>query len=65
MTRFNYASSAELFGCRYYENPSEKFSKLIYDFCVKDDKDLKESILKIATKIDAFPDREEYLNKYN
>ena len=49
---------------KYYENPSDKFSKLILDFCVKDDKDLKASILKIATKIDAFPDREEYVESY-
>ena len=48
----------------YYENPSPEFSKLIYDFCVKDDKDLKNSILKIATKIDAFPNREEYVDNY-
>ena len=49
---------------KYYENPSELFKKLIYDFCVKDDKDLKDAILKIATKIDAFPNREEYLDNY-
>ena len=49
---------------KYYENPSDKFSKLILDFCVKDDKDLKAAILKIATKIDAFPDREEYVENY-
>ena len=49
---------------KYYENPSESFSKLIYDFCVKDDKDLKTAILKIATKIDAFPNREEYIKNY-
>ena len=49
---------------KYYENPNESFNKLIYDFCVKDDKDLKDYILKIATKIDAFPDREGYLSNY-
>ena len=49
---------------KHYENPNEQFNKLIYDFCVKDDSDLKEYILKIATKIDAFPDREEYLKNY-
>ena len=48
----------------YYQNPTPEFSKLIKDFCVKDDKLLKKSILKIATKIDAKPDREEYLNNY-
>ena len=49
---------------KYYENPNQLFNKLIYDFCVKDDKDLKDYILKIATKIDAFPNREDYLNSY-
>ena len=49
---------------KYYENPTPEFHKLITDFCVKDDSDLKDYILKIATKIDAFPDREEYLNNY-
>ena len=43
---------------KYYEKPNNLFNKLIYDFCVKDDKDLKDYILKIATKIDAFPNRE-------
>ena len=49
---------------KYYENPPTEVHKLISDFCIKDDGDLKEYILKIATKIDAFPDREEYLNSY-
>lgn len=48
----------------FYENPSEKFQKLIYDFCVKDDTDLKSSILKIANKIDSFPDRDNYIENY-
>ncbi len=49
---------------KYYAKQDEKFSKLIYDFCVKDDGDLKSAILKIATKIDAFPDRDEYIENY-
>jgi len=49
---------------KYYENPNKLFNKLIYDFCIKDDKDLKNYILKIATKIDSFPDREEYISSY-
>lgn len=47
-----------------YKNPSQEFTKLIYDFCVKDDRELKEYILKIATKIDNLIDREAYLNSY-
>ncbi len=49
---------------KYYETKPDKFTKLIYDFCIKDDKDLKDAILKIATKIDALPNREEYINTY-
>ena len=48
----------------YYENPTSSFSKLIYDFCVKDDNELKNSLLKIASKIDGFPNRQEYLDTY-
>ena len=49
---------------KYYKNPTEEFHKLIYDFCVKDDKDLKNYFIKIATKIDAFPNKDEYISNY-
>ncbi len=48
----------------FYENRTEEFSRLIKDFCVKDDLLLKTSILRIASKIDAKPDREEYIDNY-
>ena len=48
----------------YYTKQNPLFDNLIYDFCVKDDNDIKSCILKIATKIDAFPNRDEYLNNY-
>ena len=48
----------------YYENPTDEFLKLIRDFCVKDDKDIKEAILSISIKMDLLPEKEEYLNKY-
>lgn len=48
----------------YYANPSKEFSSLIYDFCVKDDKSLKEAILHIASRIDAMPNRDDYLKNY-
>lgn len=48
----------------YYQNPSPLFEKLIYDFCVKDDTELRKYILKISAKIDSRPDREEYLSTY-
>ena len=37
---------------KYYENRNEKFLKLISDFCIKDDKEIFESILSIYSKID-------------
>ncbi len=49
---------------KHYTKPDDNFNKLIYDFCVKDDIDLKNSILKIASKVDAFPNREEYIDTY-
>lgn len=49
---------------KYYEKNMEIFSKLIYDFCVKDDTDLKKAILKIATKIDGLPNRDSYIENY-
>ena len=48
----------------FYEHPTDNFNKLIYDFCVKDDKQLQKDILKIASKIDGLPNRYEYLNNY-
>ena len=53
----------ELFEYKYSEK-DDGFSKLIKDFCVKDDNNIKEAILKIASKIDGMPTREEYLNNY-
>lgn len=48
----------------YYSINNEQFKKLIYDFCVKDDNDLKKCILKIANKIDSYTDREGYIKNY-
>ncbi len=48
----------------YYESRPTNFTKLIKNFCNKSDKDIKNSIIAIADKIDAKPDREEYLNTY-
>ena len=49
---------------KYYENPTPEFTKLIYDFCTKDDATLKTCLLNIATKIDGLTNRDEYLNNY-
>lgn len=48
----------------YYEQNEEKFTKLIYEFCVKDDKELKTSLLQIANKIELLTDKEFYLDNY-
>ncbi len=48
----------------FYQNPTADFTKLIYDFCVKDDTELKKSFIKIAEKIDGLPNRKEYLDNY-
>ena len=48
----------------FYLSPNDDFKNLIYSFCVKDDNELKKLILQIASKIDGFPNREEYLKNY-
>ena len=48
----------------YYENPSDEFKKLISDFCLKDDKELKEYILNTYKKIELKYDKEKYLRDY-
>ena len=47
----------------YYEKPSEEFKKLISDFCLKDDKELKEYILNTYKKIELKYDKEKYLRR--
>ena len=48
----------------YYLSEDENFSKLIYDFCVKDDKKIKDSIIKIGDKLELKIDKEKYLDSY-
>ena len=49
---------------KYYSSKPKHFSKLIKDFCVKDDLTIKKSILKIASKIDGMPSRDTYFDTY-
>ena len=49
---------------KYYEDRNEKFLKLISDFCIKDDKEIFESILSIYSKIDLKYNKNEYLDNY-
>ena len=49
----------------YYEKKDNAyFQKLIYDFCLKDDKALKTAILKLIGKLEIRTDLEEYLENY-
>ena len=45
----------------FYEKGNERFINLINTYCVKNDKKLREIILKICNKIDSFINKEEYL----
>ena len=47
-----------------YESNDNKFSKLIKDFCVKDDESIKQSILDMNFKIEAKTNKYEYLSSY-
>lgn len=47
-----------------YLSPKEKFTNLIKDFCLKDDKELKDYILNSYKKIELKYDRSEYLSTY-
>ena len=41
-----------------------KFDKLINDFCLKDDKIIKEYIIDVSNKLDLLSNKDEYLNSY-
>ena len=47
-----------------YKKKDEKFIKLINDFCVKDDTDIKKQILFINNRLDMKIDKIEYLENY-
>lgn len=47
-----------------YENKDEKFLKLINDFCIKDDSEIKKGLLLINEKLDILSNKSEYLNNY-
>ncbi len=49
---------------KYYESNNEKFKKMINDFCLKDDKELKDYILNAYKKIELKYDKEKYLENY-
>ena len=47
-----------------YQNNRSDFSKLINDFCIKDDQDIKKTILSINDKLNMKYDKLEFLNNY-
>ena len=49
---------------KHYLSPKEDFTKLIQNFCLKDDKELKEYILNAYKKIELKYDKEKYLENY-
>lgn len=48
----------------YYTNKETRFIKLINDFCIKDDTDIKNSIININNKLDLKIDKIDYLTNY-
>lgn len=48
----------------YYWKPTPSFQKLIEDFCLKDDEELKNYLLNIYQKIELKYNKSEYLNHY-
>lgn len=48
----------------YYLSNDKRFFKLINDFCIKDDKDIKNSIIQINNKLDLRIDKISYLTSY-
>ena len=60
---YKYKIIDEIFEKKYGEN-NEKFNKLINDFCLKDDKSLKENVLNISEKLELLVDKDEYLKNY-
>ena len=47
-----------------YEKENPLFQKLIKDFCLKDDKEIKNYIIELNNKLDLKLDKEEYINNY-
>ncbi len=47
-----------------YEKEDEEFLKLINDFCVKDDNEIRNHILNISSKLDLIIDLDKYFDEY-
>lgn len=49
---------------RLYKENNEKFIKLISDFCIKDDKNIRDSIIKVYQSLGNLIDKNDFLNTY-
>lgn len=49
---------------KYYSLGNDNFLKLINDFCIKDDEDIKKYLLNINDKMDLLMDKNSYLDSY-
>lgn len=49
---------------QHYEIQDEGFLKLIGDFCIKDDREIREFVLSLNNKLDLKYDKLDYLNRY-
>ena len=47
-----------------YEEKNEKFEEFISTFCIKDDKEIRNYLLNIYSKLELKTDKKEYLEKY-
>ena len=61
ITIYKYKILDKLFESKYGEN---EFDKLISDFCLKDDKTIKNFIIDLSEKLDLLVDKNTYLNNY-
>ena len=62
ITIYKYKILDEIMDSKYGE---EKFDKLIGDFCLKDDENLKKKIIELADKIDLAIDRDKFIDGYS
>ncbi len=49
---------------KYYESNNQKFLNIINDFCIKDDKNIKKSIMDISKNLDLLPNKKDILDSY-
>ena len=47
-----------------YQKEDTKFLKMIDDFCTKDDREIRDYLLTISSKLDMLPDKKGYLQNY-